>query len=321
MIGKIGKTVKRIALGEADVSQQCTVGMPDPQRELRISLEGLGAPIDITNNHVIACAAPFTVGIGLSPEQHTSATRAGVSLKFLEENGEKRLLAEVQLEVTDALTASAGQQLSLFHIRSCRNYCLPQHRIWAHDFYQAFVRLRSKKDPEIPVTMLGTQAMNIFFMCPRPVVLVSAREGDASNIFPMNLFGRIGEGHFVFALNSFRKPAPLVARAGRAALSSVPVEQASVVRQLGKNHRADSADWDRLPFAIKQSTAFGLPIPDFALRVREVEIEAVRKLGSHTLFFARMVRDERLGDNLQFCMIHGIYELWRRQLSRSHALE
>jgi flavin reductase (DIM6/NTAB) family NADH-FMN oxidoreductase RutF len=127
----------------------------------------------------------------------------------------------------------------------------------------------------------------------------------------MNLFGSVANGYFAFSLNSLRNAAPLVERAGRVALSSIPLECAGLARQLGRNHRLDSANWDELPFRTRASPALRLPIPEFALRVREMEIEAVRKLGSHTLFIARLIRDERLGKSLQFCMIHGIYQAWR----------
>jgi hypothetical protein len=73
-------------------------------------------------------------------------------------------------------------------------------------------------------------------------------------------------------------------------------------------------DWNQLPFATRPSTMLGLPIPQFALRVRELEIQAVSKLGSHTLFFARLIRDERRAEDLQFCMIHGIYQAWRLRM-------
>ena len=47
-----------------------------------------------------------------------------------------------------------------------------------------------------------------------------------------------------------------------------------------------------------------------------MEIEAVRKLGSHTLFVARIIRDERRSDGPQFFMIHGLYQAWRRSTGR-----
>jgi len=318
MIHTIGKAIKKIALGEADVSQQCTVGMPDPQLEIRVWLEGLGDPLDVTNNHVVACASPLTVGIGMNPERYGQASRTRLWLKFREHNGERRLLAQLGLDASETVSA-AGQKLSLFQIRSCSNYCLAWYRLWAHDLYQFFVRRRGNKNPEIPMSIRGARSMNVLFICPRPVVLVSVMHGGSGNIFPMNLFGAIGNGHFAFALNSVRKAGPLVERAGRVALSNIPFEHAGLARQLGKNHRLEFAKWDELPFRTTPSAALGLPIPQFALRVREMEIEAVRKLGSHTLFFARLISDERLRNSLQFYMIHGIYQAWRLKMFRDQS--
>lgn len=310
MIRTIGKAIKKIALGEADVPQQCTVGMLDPQTEVRVWLEGFGDHLDVTNNHVVACASPLTVGIGLNSERVRTRPR----LEFRERNGGQRLLASLSLQQTGSVFGTS-QELSLFQVRRCANYCLARHRLWAHDLYQYFVRWRGDKNLEIPMSIRGARSMNVFFICPRPVVLVSAMTSSSGNIFPMNLFGAIGGGHFAFALNSTRKAAPLVERAGRVTLSNIPFEHAGLARQLGKNHRLESANWNELPFKTKRSTALDLPIPEFALRVREVEIEAVRKLGSHTLFFSRILRDERLRDGLQFYMIHGIYQARRLRQS------
>ncbi|HEY7306422.1 MAG TPA: flavin reductase [Bryobacteraceae bacterium] len=317
MIRTIGKAIKKIALGEADVPQQCTIGMPDPQQEIGIWLEGFGDPLDVTNNHVVACASPLTVGIGVNRARYEPDQGTRLSLKFRERNREQRVLARLRLEASGTVSAT-GQDLSLFNIRSCSNYCLGRHRIWAHDLHQFFIRRRDR-NPDIPMSIRGARSMNVFFICPRPVVLVSAMYGESGNIFPMNLFGGIGEGYFAFALNSLRKAAPLVERAGRVALSSIPFEQAGLARQLGKNHRLERANWDELPFRTVSSSALGVPVPQFAVRVREMEIETVRKLGSHTLFLARMIRDERLADGLQFCMVHGIYQAWRLKTFREQS--
>ena len=78
--------------------------------------------------------------------------------------------------------------------------------------------------------------MIVSFICPRPVV-VSAISGDRSNMFPMNRRGSVSDGYFAFALDSTRRAAPLVARAGSVALSSIPIAQSEVARLLGKNHK------------------------------------------------------------------------------------
>ncbi len=159
--------------------------------------------------------------------------------------------------------------------------------------------------------------MIVFYICPRPVVLVSVKDGGMGNVFPMNLMGPIGKGYFAFALNSTRAAAPLVERTGRVALSSVPVEQASLAYRLGGNHKKPCIDWNQLPFASKISTSFGFPVPGFALRVREMQVEATRKIGSHTLFVARTIRDESWTDGTQVFVVHGIYQAWRQKMNRA----
>jgi flavin reductase (DIM6/NTAB) family NADH-FMN oxidoreductase RutF len=301
---------EQLVLGRAALPQQCTLGLPDPQEEVRVWLEGMGSALDVTSNHVVACASPLLVGIGLDDGRRRQASSSTVSLKIRERCGKVRLLADVALQFCDEVQAS-GQELSLFRVRSCRNHCLSLPRLWAYDLYKSFRRWRRDKNPEIRMSILGARSMSALFICPRPVVLVTAMHEGVGNIFPMNLFGQIAGGYFAFALNSLRTAAPLVERAGRVALSSIPLEFADVVRPLGKNHRLEFANWDKLPFPLARSNTFGFPIPEFALRIRELEIDAVRRLGSHTLFFGRVVHDERLRDEPQFCMIHGIYQAWR----------
>jgi flavin reductase (DIM6/NTAB) family NADH-FMN oxidoreductase RutF len=149
------------------------------------------------------------------------------------------------------------------------------------------------------------------FICPRPGVLVSAVSGNRSNLFPMNLLGNLGEGYFAFALDSTRLAAPLVADAGSVALSGIPMEHSEVARPLGKNHKRETISWNQLPFPTKPSSALSIPVPCFASRVIELQIESTHNLGSHTFFVARVIRDERYHDGAQFFMVHGIYQSWR----------
>ena len=94
-------------------------------------------------------------------------------------------------------------------------------------------------------------------------------------------------------------------------VSSVPIAQGPVAFQLAANHKRDSVDWEQLPFEKTRSTKFGIPVPVFALRVREMEIETIQRIGSHTLFIARVVRDEERAPGEELCVIHGFYQHWR----------
>jgi flavin reductase (DIM6/NTAB) family NADH-FMN oxidoreductase RutF len=309
-------TLKRVVLGNADLPQQCTVAMSDPQSEVAVWLHGLGPPLDVTERHAVVCAAPPIVAIRLDGATPTQI-KPGVTLllKFHDRGADGVMLGQLELQ-SSGVVETGGGDLCLFEVRGSQNYCLPRLRIWGHSLFHAWLRARSNRITDVAMTARAADAMTVLFICPRPVVLVSLTFGDSGNIFPMNLMGSFGNGYFGFGLNSQRLASSLVERAGRIAISGIPVEEAPVARQLGKNHRREAVDWSELPFRVTPSPALGIPVPSFASRVREMEIEAVRKLGSHTLFVARIIRDERLSDSPQFFMIHGLYEGWRRSKGR-----
>jgi flavin reductase (DIM6/NTAB) family NADH-FMN oxidoreductase RutF len=307
-------------LGKTNLPQQCTLGIKDPQAEVSVWLHGMGAPRDVTFAHSIACAAPFTICVGSGETQLNRYEEKRLALKFREQDGERRLLAELGLRRT-ATIHTDGPALHLFEVHGSKNYCLPRGRLWGHYLHQAYLRWRHRSTSHIRMSARAAHAMIASFVCPRPVVLVSAVSGDRSNIFPMNLLGGLGDGYFAFALDSIRLAAPLVASAREVALSSIPLEYAEVARQLGTNHKKESVQWNQLPFPTRLSTALSIPVPCFALRVMEMQIETSYNLGSHTFFVARIVQDERCGEGQQFSTIHGVYQSWRLVHHADHRSE
>ena len=154
--------------------------------------------------------------------------------------------------------------------------------------------------------------MEVLFICPRPICLASTIESSVGNMFPMNVMGQLDDGYFGFGLKDARSPSNLVNRTRRIALSTIPMQQGDLGYKLGPNHaKKNGIDWNDLPFATKQSPNFGIPIPAFAFRVREMEVENARKLGSHIFFVGRVVRDERFSDGMEWCVVHGNYQAWR----------
>ncbi len=301
---------KRLAMGDSIFPQQVTVGMRDPQGEITVWLHGAGEPRDVTSRHVMACVDPLIIGVVFDPGWVIPArSRIKFSLRFRERRGARRLLGEIRLAGSGEVFGDDG--LRLFRIRGSSNYCLPRLRLWAHFAYLAYRRWRFNNNPEIKITPRDAHTMVAFFICPRPVVLVSVRHGEEGNVFPMNLMGPISENRFAFALNSTRHAAPIVVKARRAAISNVPLSEAALAKGLGRNHLKSSIDLSELPFASWSSPVFGFPVPDFAVRVREIEIETSMRLGSHTFFIARLIHDEQITVAQEFFYVHGVYQSWR----------
>ncbi|QNI32493.1 hypothetical protein H7849_00205 [Alloacidobacterium dinghuense] len=297
--------------GPWDMGERFTLGLEDPQSEVTVWLDGLGARRDVTQNHLMACAAPFTIGIGFDPDESELAKKSRhLVLRFCE-NATQQTLGEIQLEFASSIHAGS-RVLCLFRRASHRNYCLPRRYIWARDLKNA-LRGLSPNDKDVPITPRENRAMAVFYTCPRPVVLVSVIDGDMGNLFPMNIMGPIGNGYFAFGLNSSRSVAPLVERAKKVVLSNIPVELADTAFKVRGNHRKLSINWSELPFATITPRSVGIPVPEFASRIREMHVEGMQKIGSHILFVAKTTHEETLLYGPQFFLAHGSYHAWRQR--------
>jgi hypothetical protein len=301
--------------GDTLLPHGVTLGLREPQGEIAVWLYGLGEPIDVTERISMACAAPFTICIAFEEYRGPNEEQMRrLRLKFCERNGQRRVLGELSLRPAGRVPVH-GSRMLLFEISKTKSHCLPLLRLWAHDLLRAWKNWRRTDPSALAMSLGGMRAMTVMFIRPHAVALGSHSDAGG-NIFPMNLMGELGNGHFAFALVNKREAALGVERAGRIALSSVPFPQAAIAFQLAPNHFREAADWDALPFETKASATFDLPVPAFASRVRELEILHSRPLGSHRFFVARVVQDTGATEceNLHVENLHiidGIYHAWR----------
>jgi flavin reductase (DIM6/NTAB) family NADH-FMN oxidoreductase RutF len=308
---RVHRQLRKLLLGPTDLPAACDISLESPQEEIRVWLHGRYGSRDVTFCHSVACAAPFIFCIGFDPDERYQLVEGSQFLLRFEENFDQhRLLGEIEIRL-NAILDVEDRPVGLFETVRARNHCVSGIRLAGHDLFQAYETWKGKKE-QVKVSRLDSACNAITFICPRPVVLVSLRGEDSGSIFPMNLLGGLGGDYFAFALTSRRQAAPLVKRLGQLALSTVPLHCAATVRQLARNHYAPSIDWDRLPFPLRSSKKLDLPIPEFAIRVHELQVCDAQDLGSHTFFLARILEEQRNACQPEFHMIHGLYAACRR---------
>jgi flavin reductase (DIM6/NTAB) family NADH-FMN oxidoreductase RutF len=311
---KAKRLLTNLLLGSIRPEQEFFLGQEEPQREITVWLHGLDAPLDVTTHHSMACALPFTMCVAFEKRTILTEQRLkGLSLRFCERDGDCRLLGRIELRYSGISIPTGGPALYFFQVSSARSYCLPIIHLWM--FYLQLI-YRNWRHPLPPNTIILSfqemRAMEVFFICPRAIGLASVEEGSRRNMFPMNVMGQLGEGYFGFGLKDAKSPSQLVDRARRLALSTIPMQQGEVGYGLGPNHsKKNGIDWSDLPFPTRHSPKFSLPVPAFAFRVQEMEVEAAQKLGSHIFFVGRVVSDERFSYGIEWCIIHGHYQVWR----------
>ena len=309
---RIREVVKIAALGRVRPPQRFFLGLDGAQKEITVWLDGAGAPRDVTLHHSLACADPLTIcvafkkGEGLKEDE-----RKHLTLKFREQKGGEKLLGKIGLRYVKTISTS-GPALFFFEVTSARNYCLPALHLWSFYMLHAYRRWRRPLPPNlIQLPFLAMRAMDILFICPRPIGLGSSAEGERGNMFPVNVMGPLDDGYFGFALKHAKFPAHLVNRTRRLALTTVPMQQGDLAYGLGRNHSRDGIEWSDLPFSIKPSREFRIPVPTFALGVRELEVEVNHLFGTHIFFAGRIVCDDRFNEAVELCVVHGHYQCYR----------
>jgi hypothetical protein len=308
------ESLKDLLLGSLRPAQRFFLGLHGAQQEVTVWLHGMGAPLDVTNHHSMACASPLTICVAFKTGTVLGEqSLRGLSLRFCERDGKRRLLGAIGLKYSGISIPTSGPVLYFFQVSSARSYCLPSIHLWMSYVQRSYQNWRHSLPPNtVTLSFLEMRAMEVLFICPRPIGVASVQENSRGNMFPMNVMGALEEGYLGFGLKDARSPFHLVDRTRRIALSTIPMQHGDLGYKLGPNHsKKNGIDWSDLPFATRTSPKFGIPIPAFAFRVREIEVELARPLGSHIFFVGRVVGDERFSDGVEWCVIHGHYQAWR----------
>ncbi len=292
------------------IPEYVLVGQPEPQTQIRVRLHGLGEPLDVTRNCVIASLRPLLFAIGFElDDPATTLERARLWLTLDETHAPGRTMGRIDLRFLLSLSMPDGQ-IALFETTGQVNYCLPPLALGRHYLRDEWHRRRHPTAYNFQMSRPQRYGHYVFYICPRPVVLVTVAHEGNDNIFPMDVMGPIRLGYFLMALRSTSPSVRLMKGSGRMALSSIPVEAGPVVYELGQHHKKERIEWADLPMATRPSAHFGLRVPEQALAVREVEVQQFHTIGSHTLFITTTAYYEQCGASGRMHHISGLYQAY-----------
>jgi flavin reductase (DIM6/NTAB) family NADH-FMN oxidoreductase RutF len=290
--------------------QWSPVGVKQPQQAVRIRMSSARGECDITCGIVVAALKPLTLAIAVTEQTRSVlADRSGPHLQFIDlESG--RTVGTLQLNHLRDWDTS-GFTLGIFEVRDGTQRCLRwPYRSWNRWLQNRAMQKNTNSD-NFSMPPESVQQLMIFYICPRPVVLVSVDDGRHSNLFPMDLIGPVAADRFTLALRSTSQSVPTMKSARRVALADIPASARSTAYKLGVHHKNVAVDWDQLPFGIRRSPNFGLPYPEIALRLREVEILDFDAIGSHTFFVTRIASELAVAEAPRFFHTSGIYQHYR----------
>ena len=280
------------------------VALQAPQSVVRVELRCGAQTYDVTSANVVASLRPLALACAVNAAA-IAALRGG-ALARLDIRARDSTLGTIELRFAEQWTI-AGTHLAIFEIERATHRCLPWiERRWS-DWYHAHTARRGSQAPHVAMSAEAIAQLGVFYICPRPVVLVSVETASHGNLFPMDLIGPVAPGLFTLALRSSSASVPAMLQSRRVALADVPASDVARAYALGAHHKNPALDWNALPFALRRSRDFGLRVPENALRVRELEIIADRIQGSHTMFACHVTATEQLRDALQMFHVNGAH--------------
>jgi flavin reductase (DIM6/NTAB) family NADH-FMN oxidoreductase RutF len=284
---------------------------------VRVVLRGLpGGTIDVSRDHVPVSLRPLVLGVRVEIRDDPPAASTRLALDFYDSVENRRPLANIGLSAIGVLPMARGE-LQLYRTTYSRNTTAPPLVRWARyaSAWRHARRARSRGD-RLQMSANDLRCLNAYYMAPRPVYLVSVEHAGRVNVFPMDLVGSVASGEFLLALRATSPSIELIERSRRVVMSAAPASLLRAVYDLGGQHRLQSIDAAALPFGVRSSSAFHLPVLAEDGLVREVSVRQVHRIGSHVLFVGA-IEGETGHTRDRLAHMSSMYAEWLKRMGRA----
>jgi flavin reductase (DIM6/NTAB) family NADH-FMN oxidoreductase RutF len=284
-----------------------------PTPPVRLELHSASSPPrDVSDAHVPVSVRPLILGVRTERTVDDGDAQACALVVFdrLTEQrlGEIRLVPAGSVPLGDA-------RLALFRTTGCRNTTAAAlTRWWRYALSWEHARRAPARGDGLCMSASDLRCLNVYYMWPRPVYLIGVAAGDRSNLFPMDLIGRVDASHFLLALRATSPAIELMETSRAIAMSAAPADQLRTVYALGAHHRKASVDTSALPFAVARSARHALPVLSTGF-TRELSVQQVHRIGSHVLFVCRVDAEQGIAPR-QLAHISLMYAEWLARQGR-----
>lgn len=278
-----------------------------------------------TNNLVIASLYPLLFACGL-PKTDSREIPTTLKMRIIDKAAPKRCLAEIDLNLHSSFPYSDIKYV-IYKPVSIRDTIIPSYIDKLLGLREKIARIRLAMMPWRATKKDDFQAFPLHYLYPRPVVLVSIEHGSYSNLFPMALIGPLECGSLKgqcdpplsFALRSTSHSISNLIAAGKFAVADTPYSYEGEVIRLGEHHKESVVDWEALDYGFVLSETMKLKVPEWSLRIREMQINKVQVVGSHHIFLVETVSDKHMADAPKLGYGNG-RRLWVKEFSNIKTL-
>lgn len=285
-------------MGDTVFSEYSKITVPDDIRE-KVYLAIAGSRIEVSRDHWLLCIEPIVFGVWIEKSKLPHQQEPGMECRLY--FGDE---ADLILELLDRIEEEEGT-LFLLKLQKSNIYQLNFIKTWL--LYYRYYRRGG-------LSFARFKSFVAAYSYPRRVRLVSFRQNDYFNIFPMDLLGDIaGHQRYVFGLRHTNTALPRILETRQLVVSEVSQDHKDIIYQLGKHHSGSPPSLDKLPFGVQLSKDFGFYIPDWVESYKEIRILRTMNLGSHMLLWGEAREEQRLTEPADHLFIvHFLHFLYQK---------
>lgn len=283
--------IRKILFGKTPISEYSKITVPADIYE-KVYLEVGKRTIDISKNQWLLCIDPVIFGVWLRKEEFEPNLAKEIEYRIYFtgpsnnlDKTRKKAVALLTLTLCDCIQEDNGILL-LLKVKKSKI-----HHLGFIKTYLLFSRYYKKNG----LTFSKFKSFTAAYSYPRQIRVVSFRQDDYYNIFPMDLIGEIEQcGKYVFGLRHTNLSLEGIIKTGKLAISEVPFQYKDIIYQLGQHHSSKPPPLDSLPFEVIKSKNFEFYIPAWAENYKEITILKTRNLGSHMLLWGELKEISRV---------------------------
>ena len=281
---------RKILFGDTEIREYSTITIADEIRE-KVFLEIAELTINISKVHWLLCLEPIVFGVWLTKDVHVPAL-----------NGEEEcriyfcdsFVNDFKIAKRNAVAIAAVDYLDKIEEADGTLYLLKlrESRIYHVGFLKTFILFHKYyKKPKLSFEKF--KSLVTAYSYPRRVRIISFKQDDYFNIFPMDLLGEISRsGKYIFGLRHTNVALAKIIEAKKIVASEVPYIYKNTIYELGKHHSGAPPSPGLLPFKIKQTENFGFFIPEWVDSYKEIRILKTKNLGSHMLLLGEIINEK-----------------------------
>lgn len=285
--------------------QWSPVAIAPPSQVVTATLHWNGSSANVTADHTVASLNPLTIASSIDAGEY--------ALLEYNDSATGKTLGTLRLAKSGSI-ATEKSFVSLYNVIAGEHHCLRWPRRSWNAWLQNRSMLKNSGSNHLNMAPSAAQQLMVAYLYPRPVILVSIDTPGHRNIFPMDLIGPLERsGLYSLALRSTNVSQPVMRDVRRAALSTIPATMKATVYKLATHHKTPLEDWSELPFAVRPSREFAIPVAAQSPGVRELNIVHSQEVGIHTFFLGRIHSDENLACVEQLHHTAGFHQTYRRK--------